>query len=45
MEAFIGIITALFAIGSIAEKDMDRSKTLACCFCVSMAALAAICIL
>lgn len=45
MKVFVGIITAVFAIGSIAEKDMDRSKTLAGCFCVSMAALAAICIL
>lgn len=45
MKVFAGIITAMFAIGSITEKDMERSKTLAGCFCVSMAALAAICIL
>lgn len=45
MKVFVGIITALFAIGSIAEKDRDRSKMFAGCFCVSMTALSAIYIL
>lgn len=45
MEVFVGIITTVFAVGCIAEKDRERSKMLAGCFCVSMVALAAICIL
>lgn len=45
MKIFVGIIAVVFAIGSIGEKDKDRSKIFAGCFCVSVAALAAICIL
>lgn len=45
MELFVGIVTAVFAIGTIAEKDKSSGKMLAGCFCVSMVALAAIHIL
>lgn len=45
MEIFVGIITAVFAIGTIADKDKNGGKMLAGCFCVSMAVLAVIHIL
>lgn len=39
MEIFVFVMTALFAIGVIAEKDSSKSKLLATCFCISMATL------
>ncbi len=45
MEVFVGIVTAVFAIGTIAEKDKGTGKMLALCFCISMAALTIIHIL
>lgn len=40
MEVFVGMITAVLAIGTIAENDKSKTKTLAVCFCLSMAVLA-----
>lgn len=43
MKVLFGILIAIFAIGSIAEKDKTLNKRMMICFVVSVVAMLFIC--
>lgn len=43
MKVLFGILIAVFAIGTIAEKDKTRNKRMMICFVVSVVAMMFVC--
>ena len=39
MKIFYAVLTALFAVGTLGEKEPDKRKIFELCFCVSAKAL------